>query len=89
MYLEVDSGSQDRKQSGDAIDCQERKAVLIDAKHHLKAACHRLDVVVVLCQKNKQFNPVLVKLHPLFNHTKRKTVYTEKTAACEEEYSTC
>lgn len=47
-YLEVDARSQDGNQCADAVDGDERKAVLIDAQHHLQAAAHRLDVLVVL-----------------------------------------
>lgn len=48
FYLEVYSGSKDRQQGGNAVDGQESEAVLVDTQHHLQAARHRLDVVVVL-----------------------------------------
>lgn len=47
-YLKVDPGGEDGQQRGDTVDGQEREAVLVGTQHHLQAARHGLDVVVVL-----------------------------------------
>lgn len=48
LHLEVDAAGQDRQQSGNAVDGDEGETVLVNAEHHLEAASHRLDVLVVL-----------------------------------------
>lgn len=40
LHLEVDSARQHGEQCGDAVHRNKRKAVLVDAKHHLQATTH-------------------------------------------------
>lgn len=48
LHLEVDASSEHREQRRDAINGDEREAVLVNAQHHLKTTRHRLDVLIVL-----------------------------------------
>lgn len=52
-HLEVHPRWQDADQRADSINCNERKAVLVNAKHHLQATGHRLDIFIVLINEEK------------------------------------
>jgi hypothetical protein len=48
LNLEVLPGRQDRQHTGEAVDSNERLAILIVAQQHLQATGHTLDVIITL-----------------------------------------
>lgn len=57
LNLEVLPGRQDGQHGGEAIDSNERLAILVVAQQHLQAAGHTLDVIIALKNQINYFCP--------------------------------
>ena len=54
LDLKVDSSREDADDCPDPVQPNELQAVLVDPEHHLKAARHRLNVLVVLLRQQDE-----------------------------------
>ena len=54
LDLKVDSSREDADDCPDPVQPHELQAVLVDPEHHLKAARHRLNVLVVLLRQQDE-----------------------------------